>query len=252
MSRMDIISQISDDSLTPKKIALVIGNGNYPSSILANPENDARAIADILQKLGFTVIAETNLEQKQMKIAIDDFSLKLQNADVALFFYAGHGIQSGGYNYLIPVGITLQSEAQIEYDCVPADRVMALMDESAAQVKIMILDACRNNPFENRWARAVAGKGLASMKAPKNTFIAYATAPGSTASDGSGSNSVYTSALLESLLIPDLTIDQMFQNVGRLVSQKSGGQQIPWKSSSLIMDFYFKIQYLLIMNVITH
>jgi uncharacterized protein (TIGR02145 family) len=239
ISRMDIISQTAEDLLTPKKIALVIGNGNYTSSILANPENDARAIADILQKLGFTVLAETNLDQKQMKMVIDDFSLKLENAEVALFFYAGHGTQSGGYNYLIPVDANLQSEAQIEYDCVPADRVMALMNESAAQVKIMILDACRNNPFENRWARAAAGKGLASMKAPKNTFIAYSTAPGSTASDGSGSNSVYTSALLESLLIPDLTIDQMFQNVGRLVSQKSGGQQIPWKSSSLIIDFYF-------------
>jgi uncharacterized protein (TIGR02145 family) len=239
MFQMDIISQTSKGSLSQRKIALVIGNGNYTSSVLANPENDARAIADILQKLGFTVLSDLNLEQKQMKKAIDDFSLKLQNADVALFFYAGHGIQSGGYNYLIPVDANLQSEAQIEYDCVPADRVMALMDESGAQTKIMILDACRNNPFENRWARAAAGKGLASMKAPKNTFIAYSTAPGSTASDGSGRNSIYTSALLESLIIPDLTIDQMFQNVGRIVSQKSGGQQIPWKSSSLIFDFYF-------------
>lgn len=239
MFQLNIISQTPKESKSQTKIALVIGNGNYTSSILANPENDARAIADILQKLGFTVLSYKNLEEKQMKKAIDDYSLKLQNADVALFFYAGHGIQSGGFNYLIPVDATLQSEAQIEYDCMPADRVMALMDASGATIKIMILDACRNNPFENRWARAAAGKGLALMKAPKNTFIAYSTAPGSTASDGSGSNGLYTSALLESMIIPDLTIDQMFQNVGRIVSLKSAGQQIPWKSSSLIMDFYF-------------
>jgi uncharacterized protein (TIGR02145 family) len=239
MFQMDIVSQISQETVSQRKIALVIGNGNYFSSVLANPENDARAIADVLQKLGFTVFLDINLEQKQMKKAIDDFSMNLQDADVALFFYAGHGIQSGGFNYLIPVDATLQSEAQIEYDCVPADRVLALMDGSGAKIKILILDACRNNPFENRWARAAAGKGLASMKASKNTFIAYSTAPGSTASDGSGSNSLYTSALLESLIIPDLTIDRMFQNVGRIVSQKSEGQQIPWKSSSLIIDFYF-------------
>ncbi len=235
----DIISQTTDKQGPLKKIALVIGNGNYSSSVLANPENDGKAMTTVLQKLGFFVLSYLNLEQKDMKKAIDDFRVKLEGADVALFFYAGHGVQSGGLNYLIPVDATLQSEAYVEYDCVPADRVMALMDESGASIKIMILDACRNNPFERSWSRAVTGKGLALMKASNNTFIAYSTSPGSTASDGSGNNSLYTSALLESIIIPDLTIDQMFMVVGRVVSQKSNNKQIPWKSSSLIEDFYF-------------
>jgi hypothetical protein len=237
--QLNINSQTTDKTGQQKKIALVIGNGNYVSSVLANPENDGKVMSDVLRKLGFTVLSYSNLEQKEMKKAIDDFSLKLQGANVALFFYAGHGVQSGGLNYLIPVDATLQSEANVEYDCVPADRVMALMDESGAGIKIMILDACRNNPFERSWTRAASGKGLALMKASENTFIAYSTSPGSTASDGSGNNSLYTSALLESIVIPDLTIDQMFMIVGRVVSQKSNKLQVPWKSSSLIEDFYF-------------
>jgi uncharacterized protein (TIGR02145 family) len=239
MFQINIYSQSNGNPEPQKKIALVIGNGNYKSSVLANPENDGKAIAAVLQKLGFAVLSYSNLEQKEMKKAIDDFSLMLEGADVALFFYAGHGVQSGGLNYLIPVDATLQSEASVEYDCVPADRVMAIIDDSGARIKIMILDACRNNPFERSWTRAASGKGLALMKASSNTFIAYSTSPGSTASDGSGSNSLYTSALLESIAIPDLTIDQMFMIVGRVVSQKSDNLQVPWKSSSLIEDFYF-------------
>ncbi len=236
---LSVNSQSNNLSQPQKKIALIIGNGNYSSSILANPENDARAIAAVLQKLEFTVLSYSNVERREMLKAIDDFSLKLKDADVALFYYAGHGVQSGGLNYIIPVDASLLTEAHVEYDCVPANRVMALMDESGVKIKIMILDACRNNPFEQGWTRTASGKGLAPMQASTNTFVAYATAPGSTASDGSGSNSLYTSALLESIMIPDLTIDQMFQNVGRIVNQKSNNKQIPWKSSSLIMDFYF-------------
>jgi uncharacterized protein (TIGR02145 family) len=236
---LDLTCQVPESGQQQKKVALVIGNGNYSTSVLANPENDARAMTAVLKKLDFTVQSYTNLEQKDLKKAIDDFSVVLKDAYVALFYYAGHGIQSGGLNYLVPVDATLQTEAHVEYDCVPADRVMALIEESGARIKIMILDACRNNPFEGSWTRAASGKGLASMKAPNNTFIAYSTAPGSTALDGSGNNSLYTSALLESIILPNLTIDQVFQNVGRIVSQKSDNKQIPWKSSSLIMDFYF-------------
>jgi hypothetical protein len=235
-------SQLSDSVQVQKKAALVIGNGAYLSSMLTNPENDARAISGVLKKIGFEVSEYENLNQSQMKKAIDDFGMKLKNYDVGLFFYAGHGIQSKGYNYLIPVDAYLQSETQVEYDCVQADRILGYMEESGAKVKIMILDACRNNPFERSWTRAASGKGLATMNAPIGTIIGYATAPGSTASDGSGKNGLYTSALLESIIIPGISISQMFQNVGRIVSQKSEKQQIPWISSSLTADFYFNNQ----------
>ena len=222
-----------------KRIALVIGNGNYASSFLANPENDARAMSEALQKLGFTVNEYRNLDQVQMKKAIDDFGLHLKGNDIGLFYYAGHGIQAKGYNYLIPVDAQLKTEEQVEYDCVRADRVLALMETSGTKINIIILDACRNNPFERSWTRSPTGKGLAFMSAPRGTLIAYATAPGSTASDGSGKNGLYTSALLESIQIPDITIIQVFQNVRNTVAQKSQEKQMPWESTSLTADFYF-------------
>jgi hypothetical protein len=222
-----------------KKIALVIGNGNYLASTLSNPENDARAMTDILQKLGFVVNEYENLSQSDIKKVIDEFGNKLKGNDIGLFYYAGHGIQAKGYNYLIPVDAQLKSEEQVEYDCVRADRVLALMETSGTKVNIIILDACRNNPFERSWTRSATGKGLAFMSAPRGTLIAYATAPGNTASDGAGKNGLYTSALLESIKIPDITIIQMFQNVRNIVGQKSQDQQVPWESTSLTADFYF-------------
>ena len=221
------------------KAALVIGNGNYLIGTLANPENDSKAMAEVLRKLGFEVYEYENLNTGRMKKAIDDFGIKLKNKEVALFFYAGHGIQAKGLNYLIPVDAELSSESQVEYDCVQADRVLGVMEESGAKVKIMILDACRNNPFERSWSRAASGRGLASMNAPSGTLIGYATSPGSTASDGSGKNGLYTSALLESIPVAGKSLSQVFQNVGKIVSKKSGGEQIPWISSSMTDEFYF-------------
>ena len=225
-----------------KKVALIIGNGNYIGSTLANPENDARSMKDVLQNLGFIVTEFENLNQGRMKKAIDDFGFNLKDADVGLFYYAGHGIQSNGYNYLVPIDVQLSSEKQVEYDCVQADRVLAIMEGASPLVNIIILDACRNNPFERSWTRSTTGKGLAFMNAPKGTLIAYATSPGSTASDGSGNNGLYTSAILESIVIPDITIIQVFQNVRSIVTKKSNEQQIPWESTSLTGDFYFNSQ----------
>jgi uncharacterized protein (TIGR02145 family) len=221
------------------RLALVIGNGNYPSSILANPENDARAMQQQLENLGFKVLKYENLTQKQMKMAIDDFGEQLKEFKIGLFYYAGHGIQSKGYNYLIPINAKLTTERQVEYDCVQADRVLALMEDSDTDINIIILDACRNNPFERSWTRSSTGKGLAFMDAPSGTLIAYATAPGNTASDGTGKNGLYTEAILKSMKIPDITVLQMFQNVRNIVSQKSDKKQIPWESTSLTGDFYF-------------
>jgi hypothetical protein len=237
-------AQVSNQSLIQfqKKMALVIGNGNYIQSILANPESDARAMKTALQNVGFTVIECENLDKSSMLKAIDDFGSNLKNNDVGLFYYAGHGIQSKGYNYLIPVDAKLKSESEIEYDCVQADRILALLEASGTKVNIIILDACRNNPFERSWTRTATGRGLAFMNAPTGTLIAYATSPGSTASDGSGKNGLYTSAILESIQKPDITIIQMFQNVRSIVSEKSSKQQIPWESTSLTGDFYFKLE----------
>lgn len=236
---LEIHSQVPNIIQQQRRIALVIGNGNYISSTLANPENDARAIDNVLRKLGFIVYKHENLNQGQMKKAIDEFGAKLKYNDVGLFYYAGHGIQYNGYNFLIPVDAQLTTEKQVEYDCVQADRILALMEGSGTKVNIIILDACRNNPFERSWTRSNTGKGLAFMNAPKGTLIAYATSPGSTASDGSGGNGLYTSAILESILIPNITILQMFQQVRSIVSQKSNDKQTPWESTSLIGDFYF-------------
>ena len=223
-----------------KRLAIVIGNGKYQfSGELSNPVNDARTIRDALQRVGFEVFEYENLNQSQMKKAIDEFGVRLKSYSVGLFFYAGHGIQSKGANFLIPVDANIQSEQQIEYDCVQADRVLGFMEAAGSKINIVILDACRNNPFERSWSRAMDGSGLAFMNAPTGSLIAYATSPGRTASDGTGSNGLYTSALLQNIKTPNITILQMFQNVRRTVSERSGKQQIPWESTSLTNDFYF-------------
>lgn len=223
-----------------KRLALVIGNARYVySPELANPVNDARSIRDALQNVGFEVYEYENLNQSQIKQAIDLFGNRLKQYNIGLFYYSGHGIQSKGANYLIPVDANIKSEQQIEYDCVQADRVLGFMEAAGSEINIVILDACRNNPFERSWSRAVDGSGLAFMNAPTGSLIAYSTSPGRTASDGSGSNGLYTAALLENIRTPGITILQMFQNVRRTVSEKSDKTQIPWESTSLTNDFYF-------------
>jgi hypothetical protein len=222
-----------------KRLALVIGNGAYYMGPLANPENDARAMKAELLKYGFEVMEYTNLNQANMKRVIDDFGEKLKGYDVGLVFYAGHGIQSKGYNYLIPIDADLKSEQDVEYDCTPADRILGKMEAAGTKVNIIILDACRNNPFERGWTRATEGKGLATMDAPNGSLIALATSPGKTASDGSGNNGLYTSAILESIREPGLNIMQIFQNVRKICLEKSGGLQRPWEATSLVGDFYF-------------
>jgi uncharacterized protein (TIGR02145 family) len=226
-----------------KRLALVIGNSAYEyGGILKNPVNDAYAMKRVLSDIGFDVLEYYNLNQGDMKKAIDDFGVELRRYDVGLFFYAGHGLQANGYNYLIPVDANLMSERYVEYDCVQADRVLGNMDASDAAVKIVILDACRNNPFERSWTRSASGSGLAFMNAPKGSLIAYATAPGSTASDGEGKNGLYTEAILENIKKANITVLQVFQNVRSLVSQRTGNRQVPWESTSLTGDYYFNNQ----------
>lgn len=221
-----------------RRLALVIGNGNYKSSILANPENDAKSIAAALKDIGFEVKKYENLGQKEMAKAIDEFGNNLKKYDVGLFFYAGHGVQSKGFNYLIPVDASLKSESDVEYNCVRADRVLGKMEDAKSKINLVILDACRDNPFERSWTRAAKGRGLATMTAPVGSVIAFSTAPGSTASDGSGNNGLYTSGLLTYMNEPGITAIQMLQKVTAYVLKKSNNQQLPWVSTSLTGDFY--------------
>lgn len=224
-----------------KRIALVIGNSNYQKGKLSNPVNDARAMKVKLETLGFKVLKYENSSYKEIKKAIDEFGKQLKHYDVGLFYYAGHGIQLQGRNYLVPIDALLENEEDVEYDCVLADRVMGKMEAANSNTNIVILDACRNNPFENSWQRSVQSNGLAFMNAPKGTFIAYATSPGRTAADGkSNSNGVYTAAILKHIGTPNMTIEEVFKKVRAEVSNKTNDQQTPWESTSLIGKFYFK------------
>ena len=223
------------------RLALLIGNSNYQfSGKLNNPINDVRAIEKILKQLGFTVLKYEDCSQKTMKRAIDKFGRQLKTKDVGLFFYAGHGVQVDGYNYLLPINAKLENENDAEYDCVRAGRILAKMESAGSKTNIVILDACRANPFERAWRRGEKGSGLAFMNAPSGSLIAYSTAPGNTALDGRGKNSPYTRALLKHIDAPNITIIQMFQRVRAAVMKQSNKQQIPWESTSLRGDFYFK------------
>jgi len=208
---------------------------------LENPVNDARAMKHVLEKSGFEVSKYENCVQKTMKKAIDDFGTALKNYDTGLFFYAGHGVQVGGKNYLIPIDAKLENENDAEYDCVRADRILAKMENAETKVNIVILDACRDNPFERSWHRGTKGSGLAFMDAPAGSLIAYATSPGKTASDGKGVNGLYTSGILKHIGTPNITIEEMFKRVRSTVTAKSDNQQIPWEATSLKGNFYFNI-----------
>ncbi|MFO7932950.1 MAG: WG repeat-containing protein [Bacteroidales bacterium] len=224
-----------------KRLALVIGNSNYRAGDhLNNPEHDARDMAETLERLGFTVHIHLNATQLGMKQAIDDFGEQLRDYDVGLFFYAGHGIQYEEYNYLVPVDAEIKRARDVEYTCVEAGRVLTRMEDSGADANIVILDACRNSPFGKGWTKDSHGQGLAFMTAPSGSLIAYATAPGTTASDGPGENGMYTSSLLKHIVTPGISMLEIFQLVRAEVKKVSGGKQVPWESTSLEGNFYFR------------
>ena len=220
-----------------RRTALVIGNGDYPSAPLRNPSNDARKMADTLGQLGFDVRFLENVDQRQMRRAIIDFGDRIREGGIGLFFYAGHGMQVGGRNYMIPVDADVKSEAEVEADAVDVATVLARMETARNTLNIVILDACRDNPFVRRFRSAT--KGLASIDAPVGTLIAYATAPGSVALDGTGPNSFYTGALAEALRTPGLRVEEVFKRVRQTVRVKTQGKQIPWEASSLEGEFVF-------------
>jgi hypothetical protein len=230
-------STTSTPVISERLTALVIGNSAYESAPLANPQNDARAMASALAELGFEVDQRTNVDQREMKRAIRDFGQRIALGGVGLFYFAGHGMQVGGNNYLIPTKADIQKEVDVDLEGVRVDSVLTEMDAAQNRLNMVILDACRNNPFQRSFRSAA--RGLAFTEAPNGTLIAYATAPGSVAADGDGENGIYTGALLRNLKVPGVTVEQMFKTVRVQVRNATGGAQTPWESSSLTGDFYF-------------
>ena len=223
-----------------KRLALIIGNADYPgANKLGNPLNDANDMAAALKNLGFEVLSYTNVDGKAMRRAIDEFGNKLKEYEVGLFYYAGHGVQSKGHNFLVPIDAKPESENEIEYDCFMADRILTKMEDARTRTNIVVLDACRDNPFDRSWSRGGGDNGLTTMDAPVGSVIAYATAPGKTAADGNGRNGLYTAALLKVLQMPNQPISQLFQRVRAEVLKQSNNKQLPWESTSLTGDFYF-------------
>ncbi len=229
-----------------KRYALVIGNSNYPKNIgvLRNPVNDATDMAQELRNSNFTVDLLTNATYGQMRAAMLRFKEKVDASNpentVALFYYAGHGLRNEEENFLVPIDASIEFEDDIARYCFPVQRmVLANMERSNSRMNIVILDACRNNPFPSL-TRSLGEQGLGEMKRARGSFIAYATAPGSVAADGSGRNGLYTQELLKAMKKPGLTIERVFKDVRANVLRLSGDKQNTWDSSNITGEFYFK------------
>ena len=221
-----------------QRIALVIGNAAYPTAPLKNPVNDARAMARTLRELDFDVLAFENQSQKEMRRAVIEFGDRLQRGGVGLFYFAGHGLQVAGRNYMVPVDASIRSETEVEVESVDVATVLVRMDTAKTRLNIVILDACRDNPF-GRSFRSTA-RGLAAIDAPSGTLIAYATAPGRVARDGQGDNGLYTAELLRTMREPGLPIENVFKRVRQAVREVTKGEQVPWEASSMEGEFVFR------------
>jgi uncharacterized caspase-like protein len=226
-----------------RRVALVVGVSAYRSvPRLDNPANDARLMADTLSRLGFALVgggARLDLDKPAFEAALQNFSDQVQGADVALFYYAGHGVQVGGRNFLVPVDANPAKEADVYLQMIDTAIVLRQMEGSGTKLNMVLLDACRNSPFGGRALRAAAG-GLAQMQAPEGTLISYATQPGNVALDGADGDSPYTRALVETIARPGLGLFDAFNEVGLAVKRATGGAQQPWLASSPIEGaFYF-------------
>jgi len=225
----------------PQRIALVIGNGAYAEDPLRNPPADARLIAATLREVGFDVTERIDLTQNQMKLAIVDFGERLDRAGddaVGLFYYAGHGVQVQGQNFLLPIDAQIRREAEVEVMGVDAHWVLRQMEYAKNAINLVILDACRNVPRMTRSFRSPTS-GLARMDAPQGTLIAYATRPGEIAADGSGANSPYSAALARGIRRPGQPLSDLFIDVRRSVIDATAGRQVPWEEGGLTANFYF-------------
>ncbi len=241
-----LIMGLATPAHAAKRVALVIGNGAYKHAApLRNPQNDAEAVSAQLKALGFDVVTGINLTHRDFAIVLGRFRSKLEHADVALFFYAGHGLQVNGHNYLAPVEAKLDDEMSLSFEAVDLATVLALM-ERRRRTNIVFLDACRDNPLARNLARSMGtrsgaiGRGLARVESGVGTLITFATQPGNVALDGDEANSPFTKALVQHIATPGLDVALMMRRVRQNVIDATGGRQIPWQHSSLTAPFLFK------------
>ncbi|MBP7553419.1 MAG: SUMF1/EgtB/PvdO family nonheme iron enzyme [Spirochaetes bacterium] len=232
-----VVFQLSADD---KRMALIIGNSNYKEGFLRNPVNDAKAMDRSLKELGFETRIYLDIKTtNEMKKIVREFGAEIsQYKGVALFYYAGHGLQVGGLNYLVPIGSSIQKESDVEFECYNVEEMFAEIESAKCKTNIIILDACRNNPFA--FSRSTGNRGLRAVeRSPSSSLIAFATSPGNVASDGEGENGLYTQELIKAIKIPNLSLAKVFMEVRNNVSKLSNKSQIPWETSSLFEDFYF-------------
>lgn len=225
--------------LTEKRTALLIGNSDYRFVMpLDNPKHDAADLAEKLKGLGFSTTLLVNASQEEMENAVRNFGRRLiKNGGIGLFYYAGHGVQMNGQNYLIPANAHVVAQKDVKYKAVHLGMVMEEMGEARNGLNIIILDACRDNPLPAS-GRGFS-QGLAQVNGPRGSFIAFATAPGETAQDGEGRNGTYTKHLLEQIDSKGLSLEKVFKNVAKGVVEETNNKQVPWVNSSFIGDFYF-------------
>ena len=237
------LSKAISDATASRRVALVIGNGKYTvAGQLKNPTKDAFSLADELKKLGFETTVRVNLSRQEIRDAIREFHTRLRDNNpgntIALFYYAGHGLQVEGTNYMVPVDAVVNEASDVARLCVSLDAPLDAMQFAEVKMSVMILDACRTNPFSG--THKTIASGLAPPNPAARTFVAYATAPGSVASDGEAANGLYTQELVKVLRIQGLTIEQVFKKVRENVSKLSGGRQQTWDTSNLVTEFYFR------------
>lgn len=229
-------SLIRDQSNSPR-LALVIGNATYKTSPLANPTNDAKAVSGALKNAGFEVMHFENLNNREMRNAVRDFSSKLSKKHVALFYFSGHGVQVDGRNFLIPVDSDIQYEDEVASLALDADFVLSKVRSAGNRMNIVVLDACRDSPLGRRTRTRT--RGLSTMEAASGTLIAFSTAPGEVALDGQGTLSPYTKHFVASIGKRGYLLEQVFKEVRGNVMQETDGRQVPWENSSILGDFYF-------------
>ncbi len=222
------------------RVALLIGNSAYPNgAALKNPRNDAQDLTKQLRRFGFTTGTVTDGTRAEMETSLETFKRRLSTAKIGLVFFAGHGFQGKGENYLVAVDSKTSGEIEARNSSLSLNQIIETMEDTPTDTNIIILDACRNNPFERAWTRSLVPRGLAPVYAPKGTLIAYATSPGQVASDGEGRNGAYTAALLQHLDAVDCSIETMFKRVRNTLSATTDGKQISWEHTSLSKEFYF-------------
>jgi hypothetical protein len=239
LASLMILLALALPAAAARRVALVIGNGGYKFvTSLANPINDAARVEAALKAAGFEVLRKDNLDRQGLTQAMADFTAKLSSdVEASMFYYAGHGIEVNGTNYLVPVDANMQSGAEAETQNVSVNDYLKMIGTTGVPFNILVLDACRDNPFANL---TTAGKGLAPILAPVGTYIAYATAPGAIALDGDGKNSPFTEALSRAIALPGLRLEETFKETRAQVFAATNGQQTTYDSSAIVGTFYFR------------